>query len=57
MTALWVQEILLDKHRAADTFPGRQEQNIGRPIKSRIILLARNLFKLEAIVFMYSVVC
>jgi lysophosphatidic acid acyltransferase/lysophosphatidylinositol acyltransferase len=34
------KDALLDKHIAADTFPGQQEQNIGRPIKSLAVVLS-----------------
>ena len=36
-----VQDALLDKHIAADTFPGQKEQNIGRPIKSLAVSLIK----------------
>ncbi|KAJ4905076.1 1-acyl-sn-glycerol-3-phosphate acyltransferase 2 [Raphanus sativus] len=34
------KDALLDEHIAADTFPGQQEQNIGRPIKSLAVVLS-----------------
>ncbi|KAF8095783.1 hypothetical protein N665_0322s0004 [Sinapis alba] len=34
------KDALLDKHIAAGTFPGQQEQNIGRPIKSLAVVLS-----------------
>ena len=36
-----IQDALLDKHIAADTFPGQKEQNIGRPIKSLAVSLLK----------------
>ncbi|CAG7905426.1 unnamed protein product [Brassica rapa] len=38
------KDALLDKHIAADTFPGQQEQNIGRPIKSLAVSFPKHSF-------------
>ncbi|KAH0874030.1 hypothetical protein HID58_071392, partial [Brassica napus] len=34
------KDALLDKHIAADTFPGQKEHNIGRPIKSLAVVVS-----------------
>nr|ABM92334.2 1-acylglycerol-3-phosphate acyltransferase [Brassica juncea] len=34
------KDALLDKHIAADTFPGQKEQNIGRPVKSLAVVVS-----------------
>ncbi|WZY87691.1 hypothetical protein YC2023_044426 [Brassica napus] len=48
------KDALLDKHIAADTFPGQQEQNIGRPIKSLAVVLSwACLLTLGAIKFLH----
>ncbi|KAL0725488.1 hypothetical protein Bca4012_040087 [Brassica carinata] len=48
------KDALLDKHIAADTFSGQQEQNIGRPIKSLAVVLSwACLLTLGAIKFLH----
>ena len=37
-----VQDALLDKHIAADTFSHQQEQNIGRPMQSLAVSLSKH---------------
>ncbi|KAF3526625.1 hypothetical protein F2Q69_00049319 [Brassica cretica] len=45
---------LLDKHITSDTFPGQQEQNIGRLIKSRTILLAPSMLYLRICLVLHA---